>query len=151
MTIDSKITVRATKSKFIKSFKPPNIDSTTSTTGHSNYDERLFLCPKVNMPSGLKSDFEQNRTFFAKNSIWPNTVKDARKNGILAEPWLYKKLPKCLALNGKIYYNNVLYVVGLRLVHMVAKLRKVAEVFITDFNYLAVPHIANSKRTVVAK
>jgi hypothetical protein len=58
----------------------------------------------------------------------------------------------CLAFRVKFYYNRSLYnVVGPWLMQGLAKLRKVAEVNRTGFNYLKLPHLANSKGTIVVK
>lgn len=144
MTIDSKITVRAENVRNGIFNQPPNIVSTVSKCSYSGYDERLFLCPK----------FDKNAAFeISPNRILIDKIKEnwCLRSWQIPQARLYKKLRKCLAFKGKIHYNNVLYVVGLWLMQGVAKLRKVAEVFISDFNYLKLPHIANSKRTIVAK
>ncbi len=72
------------------------------------------------------------------------------RNCLLAEESI-EKLCKWLALSGVIYYNTKLYnVVGSRFMQGFAGLRNVAEVLITNFVYLTIPHIAHSKGIITA-
>jgi hypothetical protein len=151
MTIDSKFTVRAANSKKQTFHQPPNIVSIIRGSIQPDYDERLFFCPERNQAGIFGAPF------YLKNQVQGISESPEIPGNrsfeldFEHEPRLDKKLRKCLALKGKFYYNNVLYVVGPWLMQGVAKLRKVAEVFITDFNYLKLPHLTNSNRTIVAK
>ena len=151
MTIDSNNTVRATNSINENFYEPPNIELSASRTRQAKFDERLFLCSKNIYSGNYQKAISEKKSFDFVRTI--RSIVGIRRFGIWhkIQPEPDEKLPKCLAFKANLYYNNELDVVGMRFMQAVAKLRKVAEVLITDSIYLKLPHIANSKRTIVAK
>lgn len=143
MTIDAKITVRAASSIFRIKGKPQNIVSDKAEVRSLRYGGRLFFCPELHFKAILDPFFSQKTAgFWAAKMEGRNCSKGAETK---------EKALNSLAFRLKFYYNKSLYnVVGPWLMQGVAKLRKVAEVIRTKFNYLKPPHIAFSKGTIVA-
>ena len=143
MTIDAKITVRAASSIFRIKGKPQNIVSKNAEVRDLRYDGRLFFCPELHFQAFLDPKIKSKTVaYWASKTQGRNCPKAAD---------LGEKALNSLAFRLKFYYNKSLYnVVGTWLMQGVAKLRKVAEVIRTRFNYLKLPHIAFSKGTTVA-
>jgi len=143
MTINAKNPVRTANAaiRITKQAARYRIRHGSEKTG---YGERCFFCSRFfGMTKEKVKILWQKLPFRASNNF--------SKNG----QWVVKtaeNLRKCLAFKVKSYYiGSLRNVVGLRLMQGVAKLRKVAEVLMTCFVYLKLPHIANSKGTIVAK
>lgn len=144
MTIDAKNSVRIENSTVRIQGKPHGIVSGQAEGRIDRYDGRLFFCPR-NRQMAVKMKLGSPK-FDGPNVIFKQS-RNCRKGAKSAA-----NLRNCLAFMVKFYYNKGLYfVVGPPLMQGVAKLRKVAEVIRTGFNYLKLPHIANSKGTILVK
>jgi len=160
MTIDAGNSSRIVESIIPTKNEPPGIVSTDAVVKGSGYVKRLFFYPifrhsesRILSKRGVPHHSwwvpvkQLNRPQESRFTDAENRSRNCHYGGKNVEIWR-----NCLAFSAKIYYNNMLYnVVGPRFMQGVAGLRKVAEVVIMYFVYLTLPHIANSKGTVVAK
>jgi hypothetical protein len=147
MTTDSKISV-CTANSIIRIKKvPQGIVSSEAEENRCGYDGRLFFCQNYQF-------LEEKRDRGLPTLITTGTLKNKGRTCSLGAE-IVEKLCKRLALQPLIYYSdkvfNVIGVVGLWLMQGVAKLRNVAEVEGRHLLYLRVPHIANSKGTILAQ
>lgn len=144
MTIDALNSVRVANSIIRITTKPQDLVSVRTQVNGPEYERRLFFCPQFQGVTGIETSPAPATGVLESLARQGKNCRKAAK--------IDEKLLKFLAFILKFYYNKGLYnVVGLRLMQGVAKLRKVAEVVKTTFVYLKLPHIANSKGTIVAK
>jgi hypothetical protein len=144
MTIDAGNSLRIIRTIIPTINEPQGIVSTGTGVKKTGYGQRLFFCDQIRLVSPADVHNFMNLGASSPNSNRGRNCQIPAKN--------VEKLCKWLAFSAKIYYNNTLYnVVGPQVMQGVAGLRKVAEVVVKSFFYLTLPHIANSKGTVVAK
>jgi len=155
MTIDAGNSLRVIRTIIPTINEPQGIVSTGTGVKKTGYGQRLFFCPQ-NLSFPRKQESILSRKHLkgkppVSRRTTSESINDEGRNCCLV-PENVEKLCKWLAFSAKIYYNNTLYnVVGPQVMQGVAGLRKVAEVVVKSFFYLTLPHIANSKGTVVAK
>ncbi len=143
MTIDAGNSSKVIRPIIRTKNEPQGIVSAGTGVEKRGYSKRLFFCLQDRLESPKKGAQLRAESSFLPRKYKGRNCRIGAKN---VENWC-----KCLALMAKIYYNNTLYnVVGPRFMQGVAGLRKVAEVVRTSFVYLKLPHIANSKGTIVA-
>ena len=161
MTIDAGNSSRVIESIIRHKDEPQGSVSADAEVKRCGYDKRLFFYPNCRhcesrflsgrgnlslLPSDEVSQ-QAGRPQESRFSTMANRSRNCCLGGKNVEIWR-----NCLAFSAEIYYTIVLYnVVGPRFMQGVAGLRKVAEVVFISFVYLTLPHIANSKGTVVAK
>ena len=143
MTIYAGNSVRIANSIIRIKGKPQNIVSGTAEVRGQRYDRRQFFCLQIEPGTTITDSVSPKRSGLEALGKQDKTCRLGAELG--------EKKRNCLAFRVKFYYNNGLYnVVGPWLMQGVAKLREVAEVARMTFVYLKLPHIANSKGTIVA-
>ncbi len=149
MTIDAGNSLRMIEAIVLTKNEPQGVVSTDVEAKVHGYKQRLFLCPEKQVQTtGAGVDDFRPKEFMAK-SQFVRSINGGKNCS--SESKNMEKQSKWLALSGEIYYNKKLYnVVGSRFMQGFAGLRNVAEVLITSFVYLTIPHIANSKGIIVA-